>query len=322
MEHQRRSAATSDQPGQARQVPGGGGRSIGAAAPRDGASIGSLAVTGVIAAAGRDGRPTRIRRSTSVIRRAPTLKAEGSDEYTDPSIPGATLKVVGAAGSDGSTTYVVLETGLEFVYDATGSGTYKVEGQVVDPAVLSPASTVGVPIQPKVAQGVTPAMAAPVVESEQRQLYDDAVKKSGGRLKATFEEWQVGYLKKVGKDRTKPIDMKSDDAIKQVWGGKARFGKFERAKAIMKLFTDAGYEVKNFKVSSRSSATANPPVLFDVVGHPEISGFEIHPGGGIHGAAYIRISASSGLVKVYNSKLPEEYSDEGQTRARMIDVSI
>jgi hypothetical protein len=63
---------------------------------------------------------------------------------------------------------------------------------------------------------------------------------------------------------------------------------------------DSGYKVTNIQESSRSSAKDNPPVLFDIVGHPMISKFEIHPGKGIHKAPYIRISTQTGMIKIIN----------------------
>jgi len=232
------------------------------------------------------------------------------------------MKATGVQSTAG-TEYFIFETGATFLYDAR-SDKYFVGAQEVDPAHLGPKSTAGIPIVPGVQQGVTPTLLPDATPTDADDAWKDAVTKSGGKIKTSEKDFKERYLAKNKnvKDGTKPFDVDDTSALKALWGGKARFTKFERAEAIMKMFTGAGFAISDFIVSSESSAKDNPPVLFNIVGHPVIRDFEIHPGGGIHGASYIRVRTTNKIYKIYNSKLPEAYNDKGQVRAVKIDVAI
>jgi hypothetical protein len=156
-----------------------------------------------------------------------------------------------------------------------------------------------------------------------REEYDAAVTKSGGKMRIAFDAWKEARNKKAAsaKDKLKPIDVNNEGQLKALWGGPARFDKWERATAIREMFTTAGYAC-SAPVESTTSSSTTPPVLFEVQGHPTINQFEIHPGGGIHAAPYIRVSSNRGLIKVINNGLSTVYDPLGQTRAIYVDVAI
>ncbi|XKM14526.1 VENN motif pre-toxin domain-containing protein [Orbaceae bacterium ac157xtp] len=81
---------------------------------------------------------------------------------------------------------------------------------------------------------------------------------------------------------------------------------------IAKDFQAAGYQV-NIRQSSRGSGQA---VIVEVIGHPEISQIQVHPGGGRHGGSYYKISTTTqGTIKVVD---PITYKSSAGEKAIII----
>lgn len=61
-------------------------------------------------------------------------------------------------------------------------------------------------------------------------------------------------------------------------------------------FNEAGY-----KTTVRTSRSGNAQIV-EVSGHPQVSQIQVHPGGGRHGGAYVKISTTTeGKIKVVDS---------------------
>lgn len=136
------------------------------------------------------------------------------------------------------------------------------------------------------------------------ELWDTFIQgyeRSGGKMKMSFEEFEARKIKKAEQEEASkiPIDVSDSDQLKRLWGPSLKIDPKERVPAIIKMFTEVGIKVSQPVVSDRSSSDT-PPTLFDVE-HPMISKFEIHPGGGIHKAPYIRISTNIGMIKIIHS---------------------
>jgi len=172
---------------------------------------------------------------------------------------------------------------------------------------------------PKAKTWVTPSSEA--IYDAYILAYDKAPDKSKFALTYVTYEEKRGTKASSAKDKTKPINVENDSELKALWGSSATFDKWERARAIAKMFTDAGYKVGAIEESSESSS-ATPPVLFDVIGHPMIAKFEIHPGGGIHKAPYIRISSNKGMIKVRNDSIQPAYDKLTEAAVKYVNVAI
>lgn len=167
--------------------------------------------------------------------------------------------------------------------------------------------------------------AAPSIPKEIKEAYNKALEKSNGKMKLNLEEFSKRIIEKAEKSKLKgPIDITNDEQLKALWGTLPKFDRDERVAVIAKMFTDAGLAVENIGESKRSSTLDKglpPPILFDIKGLSTISKFEIHPGGGIHAAPYIRISTNKGMIKIYNSKIKPEYISKDENTFKTLDVN-
>jgi hypothetical protein len=134
--------------------------------------------------------------------------------------------------------------------------------------------------------------------------------------------WEAAQLKKEGTalEGKKGLDIDDDNALKALWGASSVFDKWERAAAIEKQFKDAGFEVQTPAESApEKTSSKTPPVLFNIIGHKVIVSFEIHPGGGIHKGAYIRIKSQRGTIKVISSSATPAYLPLEEKDVKYVD---
>lgn len=66
------------------------------------------------------------------------------------------------------------------------------------------------------------------------------------------------------------------------------------ADEIAKTFNDAGYGT----VVRQSTRGSQRSTIIEISGHSSIGQIQVHPGGGIHGGAYVKISTNKGIIKV------------------------
>jgi len=146
--------------------------------------------------------------------------------------------------------------------------------------------------------------------------------KSKGKMKQSYAEYAEKAEKKAEKEQESkiPIDIEDEEQLRSLWGSESGINKQERVTAIVKMFEDSGYQVQNIIESTRSSSST-PPMLFDIVNHPTIVKFEIHPGGGIHAAPYIRISTQKGMIKVINKNSYPPYNKLTELNVTYVEVS-
>jgi hypothetical protein len=152
--------------------------------------------------------------------------------------------------------------------------------------------------------------------------------KSTGKVKfcPDYKKWEKGRLEKAKKKLEKeneaktPIDVDNEGELRALWGPSARFDKQERTKTIAEMFSREGYKTEVWE--SKMSSSETPPMMIKIAEHPGIQLIEIHPGGGKHGAPYIRLSTPTRVIKVINKGLKAEYDPLGQTRADEIFVDI
>ncbi|WP_300032211.1 hypothetical protein [uncultured Roseobacter sp.] len=154
------------------------------------------------------------------------------------------------------------------------------------------------------------------------KAFMDIKSKAGARFTLSFVEYTEVQLAKAEKEELAkiPVDLSNSAEVGALYGSSTVIDPVERVAAIKKLFTDAGYECSATDISTTSSSST-PPHLFDVIGHPAIFKFEVHPGGGIHTASYIRISTNKGMIKVINSNSNPAY-DKLNEKAKYVTVSI
>jgi hypothetical protein len=147
-------------------------------------------------------------------------------------------------------------------------------------------------------------------------------KKSQGKMKITYADFAASKAKKAEKESASkiPIDIEDDQQLRSLWGSGSVIDKMERVNAIREMFEKSGYKVTNV-VESEKTSSKTPPMLFDIVGHPTITKFEIHPGGGIHKAPYIRISTQKGMIKVINSNSKPAYERLTEKGVKYVEVS-
>jgi hypothetical protein len=87
------------------------------------------------------------------------------------------------------------------------------------------------------------------------------------------------------------------------------------AEEIAQAFLDAGYEA-TIRQSTRGSKRAQ---IVELAGHKEIRQIQVHPGGGRHGGAYIKVSTTrQGIVKVVD---PETYRSLPNERSTIVKGS-
>jgi len=158
------------------------------------------------------------------------------------------------------------------------------------------------------------------------KLWDDfyALHKRSAKFQLSYKAWEEKQLAKgdTSEDDKKVLDVNDHAQLKALWGPSPVFDKWERATAIAKMFTDGGVTVEapeESKPGKTSSKT--PPVLFKITDHKMITMFEIHPGGGIHKAPYIRISTQKGMIKVINSSVEPKYDQLQEKAVIYIDVA-
>ena len=86
------------------------------------------------------------------------------------------------------------------------------------------------------------------------------------------------------------------------------------AQEIAEVFRAAGYSatVRQSTLGSQLAA------IVEIRGHSQIAQIQVHPGGGRHGGAYIKISTNKGIVKVVD---PRTYKPSPGERARIVPRS-
>lgn len=153
--------------------------------------------------------------------------------------------------------------------------------------------------------------------------YTSIKSKPKAKLDMTYVQFLSAQLAKARKEELAkiPIDLSDEGALKSLYGSATVIDPVERVAAIKQLFEDAGFECGATVISTASSSDT-PPHLFDVVDHPAISKFEIHPGGGIHKASYVRISTNKGMIKVINSNSDPAYDKLNEKKTTYITVSV
>ncbi|MEH2014449.1 eCIS core domain-containing protein [Nostoc sp.] len=154
------------------------------------------------------------------------------------------------------------------------------------------------------------------------QTFIQGYKKSNGKMKLTYAEFAERTAMKAEQAVASkiPIDIENEEQLRSLWGSRSDIDKMERISVIVEMFKKSGYKVTNIEESTRSSSS-NPPMLFDIEGHPTIKKFEIHPGGGIHQAPYIRISTHKGMIKVINKNSDPAYNRLTEKGVKYVEVS-
>ena len=184
-------------------------------------------------------------------------------------------------------------------------------------AYVSPLSTQLIVFDPVAKISVVPD------DKEIWEQFINGFKKSNGKMNITFKDFAANAVKKAEKEEAgkHPVDINDKSQLAALWGSSSTIDKAERVLAIAKMFTDAGYEVINIVESSRSSSNT-PPMLFDIRDHPTITKFEIHPGGGIHNAPYIRISTQKGMIKIINTASKPAYDRLTEKNVMYVEVTL
>ncbi|MFO0301861.1 MAG: DUF4157 domain-containing protein [Pseudanabaena sp.] len=146
--------------------------------------------------------------------------------------------------------------------------------------------------------------------------------KSQGKMRLTYAQFEESAAKKAEKEAESkiPIDIENDQQLQSLWGSSAGIDKKERVEAIKQMFEESGYKVVDI-VESTKSSSPTPPTLFNIEKHPTIAKFEIHPGGGIHKAPYIRISTQKGMIKVINKNSIPPYDKLSEKAVKYVEVS-
>lgn len=163
-----------------------------------------------------------------------------------------------------------------------------------------------------------------VVEDPEDWLaFKEAIRKSRGRMNMPYPDYAERQQNKREREELarRPVDINNNSELAVFYGSKRAVDPEERYAAIKKMFEEAGFKVTAKRVSGRSSSST-PPHLFEVEDHPTILSFELHPGGGIHAAPYVRVKTTKGVVKIINKKSVPPYDKLDEKPWKYIEVSI
>jgi hypothetical protein len=131
-------------------------------------------------------------------------------------------------------------------------------------------------------------------------------------------EATVGLIDSMARSQLGAIDSAERQTLAAIEHAKGQAGNILTAGkvAVARLRADAfrraGYKA-SVRQSSRGSGLAR---IVEIQGHKEISQIQVHPGGGRHGGAYVKISTNHGTLKVVDSSTYEPTPGE---RANIVD---
>jgi RHS repeat-associated protein len=129
---------------------------------------------------------------------------------------------------------------------------------------------------------------APVVDEAGRYSALDGAGPHEVKVSAADNVWPTKQGVDINDILTKPESL---------WG--------KSAEEIADGFSEAGFRVK-----VRISRSAKAQIV-EISGHPQISQIQVHPGGGRHGGAYLKISTTTeGKIKVVDPKTYKPTPDE------------